>query len=81
MILNFSSLNCFYKGIRFKFEYKEIFMQNNEQKNSNAYLESNFVLFDLRLRALNIKNGYSIKNSINSLVNFVDTSRLRFSNP
>lgn len=56
-------------------------MQNNEQKNSNAYLESNFVLFDLRLRALNIKNGYSIKNSINSLVNFVDTSRLRFSNP
>ncbi len=56
-------------------------MQNENETKSNSHFESNFVLFDLRLRALNIKNGYSIKNSINSLVNFVDTNRLRFSNP
>lgn len=56
-------------------------MNNNENNSQSNYVESNFVLFDLKLKAANIKNGYSIRNSLNSLVNFVDANRLRFSNP
>lgn len=56
-------------------------MSNNENNLVNTFFESNFILFDLKLRAANIKNGYYVRNSLNSLVNFVDTNRLRFSNP
>ncbi len=53
---------------------------NNSDENKHYKFESNFVMFDLKLKAMHIKNGYLLKNSINSLANFVDASRLRFSN-
>lgn len=41
--------------------------------------ESNFVLFDLNLKAQKIKNGYLIKDCIAALSNFVDESKIGYS--
>lgn len=55
---------------------------NNENGNSlKNLLDSNFTLFNLKLRATQIKNCNCIQNSINSLMNFVDSNRLGFGNP
>lgn len=54
---------------------------NNEKNLQSDFFESNFVLFDLKLKAANIKSCYGLKNSLMSLVNFVETNRLRFINP
>lgn len=41
--------------------------------------ESNFILFDLNLKAQKIKNGYLIKDYITALSNFVDESKMGYS--
>ncbi len=54
---------------------------SKKNKELRILSKSDFILFDLKLRAKNIKNGYSVKNSLLSLVNFVDAGRLSFANP
>ena len=54
---------------------------NQENKEPRILTKSEFVLFNLNLKAKNIKNGYSIRNSLISLVNFVDARHLSFANP
>lgn len=44
-------------------------------------LEADLTLFDLKTKASQIKNYYSVKNSLNKLVDFVDENNLRFTNP
>ena len=39
-------------------------------------LASNIVLFNLNLKAANIKNIYAVRNSVNSLIDFVNSSEL-----
>ncbi len=57
-------------------------MKRNNNDDLVILVESNLTLFDLKLKAAQIKNGYLIKNTLNRLVNFVDGSNgLRFSNP
>lgn len=55
----------------------------SKEKNNEFQLsvESNFTLFDLKLRASQIKNGYSIQNSLNSLADFIQSNKLRLTNP
>ena len=44
-------------------------------------LASNIVLFNLNLRASNIKNVYSVRNSVNALVEFINSDALYIINP
>lgn len=54
----------------------------NENSNILRYLlDSDLTLFDLKIKASQIKNYYSVKNSLNTLMDFVETRRLRFTNP
>ena len=53
--------------------------EENIVKESNQETESNFVLFDLNLKAQKIKNGYLIKDCIAALSNFVDESKIGYS--
>lgn len=45
------------------------------------FLDSSFTFFDLKLRAAKIKNGYQLRDSLHSLLNFVGSAHLRTSNP
>jgi len=49
--------------------------KNLDSKNQNL----NFVLFDLNHKAQKIKNGYLIKDCINSLSEFIDNSKMGYS--
>ncbi len=55
-------------------------MKENQFNYSVEFAKANLVLFDLRLKALNIKNGYQVRNSINSLMDFVGISNFRTAN-
>ncbi len=52
-------------------------MKNNQFNYSGDLAKANLVLFDLRLKALNIKNGYQVRNSLNSLMDFVGITGFR----
>lgn len=56
-------------------------MQHENDNFLSRFMGSNFAIYDLNLKAAQIKNNYSVKNSINALANFIDSSRLRLSNP
>ena len=53
----------------------------NEKKHNKTIYESNLIMFDLGLLASQIKNKNAFKDSVNALLNFVEGSKLRFSNP
>ena len=56
-------------------------MKKNSRNIKKNLLDTNITLFDLKIKASQIKNYYSVKNSINSLLDFVEEKPLRFTNP
>ena len=52
-------------------------MQNKEKKKIGTHLDTNFVLIDLKIKATNIQNCYTLQRSIESLMNFIGTKNLR----
>ncbi|MFR1503518.1 MAG: hypothetical protein ACLSUS_05375 [Opitutales bacterium] len=53
-------------------------MSKEKSNELKIVVESNFTLFDLRLRASQIKNGYSLRNSLSTLADFVESAKLQF---
>lgn len=53
--------------------------EDNARNDLVTEKESNFVLFDLNLKAQKIKNGYLIKDCITALSNFVDEAKIGYS--
>ncbi len=56
-------------------------MKNNNKNGIIVFLDTNFTLFSLKLQADRIKNGNQLKDSLHSLLNFVDAANLRAANP
>ncbi len=56
-------------------------MKNENTSIIRNILETDFALFDLKIKASQIKNNCDVKNSINSLIGFIDAQNLRFTNP
>ena len=56
-------------------------MTNEEKRFFKLDDDVNFTLFNLKIRATTIKNDYLLKDSMNSLINFINTNNLRTSNP
>ncbi len=56
-------------------------MTNDSNNGIFGLLDTNFTFFSLKLQADKIKNGYQLKDSLHSLLNFVDTAHLRATNP
>ncbi len=56
-------------------------MTNEENNGLFGFIDTNFTFFNLNLQASKIKNGYLLKDSIHSLLSFVETTNLRASNP
>ncbi|CDC19798.1 unknown [Clostridium sp. CAG:306] len=53
-------------------------MSKEKSNELKIVVESNFTLFDLRIRASQIKNGYLLRNSLSTLADFVESSKLQF---
>ena len=56
-------------------------MTNEKNSGLLGFIDTNFTFFNLKLQASKIKNGYLLKDSIHSLLSFVETTNLRASNP
>ena len=55
-------------------------MSKEKSNELKIVVESNFTLFDLRIRASQIKNGYLLRNSLITLDDFVESGKLHFKN-
>lgn len=48
------------------------------KKTNSCEVNSNFVFYDLNIKASQIKNSRSVQNSLDSLVNFVDNNEKHY---
>lgn len=55
-------------------------MSKEKSNELKIVVESSFTLFDLRIRASQIKNGYLLRNSLSTLADFVESGKLHFKN-
>lgn len=53
----------------------------NDSNRLLSFFDSSFTFFNLKLQASKIKNGYHLKDSLHSLLDFIDSPHLRPTNP
>ena len=56
-------------------------IMTNDSNRLLSFFDSSFTFFNLKLQASKIKNGYHLKDSLHSLLDFIDSPHLRPTNP
>lgn len=56
-------------------------MENDNSNILRNVLDTEFTLFDLRIKASQIQNNYDVQKSISKLMDFIEMRNLRFTNP
>lgn len=55
-------------------------MNNHNDDELKIVFDSNPAIFNLKQKASQIRNNYSLQNKINELMSFVQTNKLSYSN-